>query len=137
MIQMIPILSNQHLLEYKKVWSWLTWSHFGWQLIFLSSQVGQCSCPIHATASIWLAEAIVAKKLDKYGQSCHHFILPQDVKVSAECKQPITNESYSDIIQVDTDTEDKNFLISVFEGRYNDNSLDSDNNDIKIGNEEV
>ncbi len=81
----------------------------------------------------------MAKKLDEYGQSCHCFILPQDMKVSAKCKQPTTDELYGDVIQVDTDTEDKNlnFSISVSKGGCDDNSLDSDNNDIKNGNEEI
>jgi len=103
----------------------------------LSGQVGQCSHPIHATTGIRLAEAIVAEKLDEYGQSCCHFILPQDAKVSAKCKRPTTDESHGDVIQVDTDMNDKNFLISVSEGGCDDDSPDLDNNDIKIGNEEV
>jgi hypothetical protein len=59
------------------------------------------------------------------------------VKVSAKRKRPTTDESHGDVIQVDTDLEDKNFSTSVSEGGCDDNSPDSDNNDIEIGNEEV
>jgi len=103
----------------------------------LSGQVGQRSRPIHATAGIRLAEAIAAEKLDEYGQSCHCFILPQDAKVSAKCKQPTTNKLHGDVIQVDTNTDDKKFSISVSKGGCDDDSLDLDNNDIEIGNEKV
>jgi len=103
----------------------------------LSGQVCQRSRAIRATAGIRLAEAIAAEKLDEYGQSCRRFILPRDAKVSAKRKRPTTNESHGDVIQVDTDTDDKNFSVSVSEGGCDDDSPDSDNNDIEIGNEEV
>jgi len=58
-------------------------------------------------------EAIAAEKLDENGLYSCHFILPQDAKASAKRKQPTTNESRSNVIQVDTDTKDKTFTVSV------------------------
>ena len=108
------------------------------RLIFLSGGHGQRSCPIRASAGTRLAEVIAAEKLDKYGSSCRHFILPCDAKASAKRKQPTADESRGgEAIQVDTDTEDKTFAISVSEGGCNNNSLDSDSDEIEIGNEEV
>jgi hypothetical protein len=46
-------------------------------------------------------------------------------------------QKHGDAIQVDTDTENKTFTISVSKGGCNNNSPDSDSNDIEIGNEEV
>ncbi len=108
---------------------------FWQQLIFLSGQVSQCSCPIHATAGTKLAEVIAAKKLDKNGLSCHCFILPCNAKASAKCKQSTTNESCHNAIN--TNIKDKTFVISVFKSESDDNSLDSDSDNIKIRNEEV
>jgi hypothetical protein len=56
---------------------------------------------------------------------------------SAKRKRPTTNESRGNVIQVDTDTEDKTFTISVSKGGYDDDSPDSGSDDIDIGNEEV
>jgi hypothetical protein len=102
---------------------------------FLSGQVGQRSRPIRATAGTRLAEAIAAEKLDENGQSCRRFVLPRDAKVSAKRKRPTTDESRNNAI--DTDTEDETFVIPVSEGGCDDDSSDSDNDDIEIGNEEV
>lgn len=108
------------------------------QLIFLSGGHGQRSCPICASTGMQLAEVIAAEKLNKYGLSCCRFILPRDAKASAKHKQPTIDESCGgEAIQVDTNTEDKTFTISVSEGKCNNNSLDSDSNKIEIGNEEV
>jgi hypothetical protein len=109
------------------------------RLIYSSGQVGQRSRPIRATAGAQLAEAIAAEKLDEYGSSCRRFILPRDAKVSAKRKQPTTDESHGigDAIQVDTDMEDKTFVISVSDGGCDDDSPDSDSDGIEIGNEEV
>jgi hypothetical protein len=86
-------------------------------------------------------EAIAAEKLDEYGSSCHRFILPHNAKTPAKCKRPTTDESHGigggDAIQVDTDTGDKTFAISVSEGGCDDDSPDSDSDGIEIGNEEV
>jgi hypothetical protein len=107
----------------------------------LSGQVGQRSRPIHATAGTRLAEAIAAEKLDEYGSSCRHFILPCNAKTPVKRKRPTTDESHGvgggDAIQVDNDTEDKTFAISVSEGGCDDNSSDSDSDGIEIRNEEV
>jgi hypothetical protein len=107
----------------------------------LSGQVGQCSCPIRATAGTRLAEAIAAEKLNEYGSLCRCFILPRNAKTPAKRKQPTTDESHGvsggDAIQVDTDTEDKTFAISVSEGGCDDDSPDSDSDGIEIKNEEV
>jgi hypothetical protein len=131
MIQMIPFRFNQ-CLGYKVC---LPLSRFGPQLIFLSDQVGQRSCPIRATAGTQLAQAIAVKKLDKYGVSCCRFVLPRDTKVSGKHKRLTTDESCGNAI--DTDTEDKTFVISVSEGGCSDDSPDLDSDDIKIGNKEV
>ena len=94
--------------------------------------------PWRTLAGTRLAEVIATEKLDEYGSSCHHFILPRDAKASAKRKQPTVDESCGgDAIQVDTDTKDKTFAISVSEGRCNNNSSDLDSNEIEIGNEEV
>ena len=61
--------------------------------------------------------------------------MPHDVKASAKPKRPTADESRGNAIE--TDTEDKTFVISVSKGGCNDSSLDSDSNDIEIGNEEV
>jgi hypothetical protein len=108
------------------------------RLIFLSGEPGQRSRPIYTTAGTRLAEAIAAEKLNEYGSLCCHFILPCDVKASAKCKRPTTDESCGgEVIQVDTDTEDKTFSVSVSKGGCNNNSSDSDSNGIEIGNKEV
>jgi len=101
----------------------------------LSGQVGQRSCPTCATASTRLAEAIAAEKLDENGQSCCRFILHHDAKASTKCKQPTTNDLCGDAINMDT--EDEMFAVPVSEGGSNGNSLDSDVNEIEVGNEEV
>jgi len=107
----------------------------------LSGQVGQRSRPIRASAGTRLAEAIAAEKLDEYGSSCRRFIVPRDAKLSAKRKRPTTDESRGvgggNVIQVETDTEDKTFAISVSEGGCDDESPDSDSDGIEIGNEEV
>jgi hypothetical protein len=128
-----PIQSTSRVQE-GDVFCFIT---FWRQLIFLSGQVGQHSRPIRATADTRLAEDIAAEKLDKNGLSCHRFILPRDAKVSAKRKRPTSDESRGDAIQVDTDPEDKNFAISVSEGGHDDDSPDSDSDEIEIGNEEL
>jgi len=57
--------------------------------------------------------------------------------VSPKRKRPTTDESHSDVIQVDTDTEDKTFTISVSDVGYDDDSPDLGSDGIDIGNEEV
>ncbi|KAF8495508.1 hypothetical protein F5888DRAFT_1615702 [Russula emetica] len=98
-------------------------------------QVGQCSRPIRATAGARLAEAIAAEKLNEDGSSCRHFILPRVVKASTKCKRPITAVPDDDAIQVDTNVEDKTFVIPVSDGGHNLPDLDS--NDVEIGNNEI
>ena len=110
-------------------------SHFGQQLMFLSGQVSQRSRPVHATAGTRLAEAIAAEKLDEYGLSCRQFICPRDVKASPKRKRPTADESHGNAIE--TDKEDQTFAISVSKGGCDDNSLDSDSDDIEIRNEKV
>ena len=100
-------------------------------VIFLSGQVSQRSRPIRSTAGARLADAIAAEKLDEYGSSCRRFILPRSTKR----KRPATTESHCDAIN--TDPEDETFAISVSEGGSDDNSQDSDGNEIEIGNDEV
>jgi len=101
----------------------------------LSGQVGQRSRPTCATAGTRLAEAITTEKLDENGQSCRRFILCHDAKASAKHKRPTTNDSCGDAI--DTDTEDETFAVPVSEGGSDGNSLDSDIDEIEVGNEEV
>jgi hypothetical protein len=59
--------------------------------------------------------------------------------VSAKRKQPTTDELHGigDAIQVDTNMENKTFVISVSDGGCDDDSPDSDSDGIEIGNEEV
>ena len=103
------------------------------QFIFLLGLVGQRSRPIRSTAGTRLAEVIAAEKLDEYGSSCRRFILPRDAKAPAKCKRPTTDMTHSDAIQVDSDLEDQTFAICGSD----DDSLDSDSEDIEIVNEEV
>ncbi|KAI0000617.1 hypothetical protein BJV74DRAFT_794312 [Russula compacta] len=78
-------------------------------------------------------QAIAAKKLNKYGSSCHCFIKPCNAKASAKCKQPTINESHGDAI--DSDTEDKTFVITVSSNNNCNNNLsDLASDDIEIGN---
>jgi len=100
----------------------------------LSGRVGQRSHPICATAGTRLAEAIAAEKLDENGVSCCRFVLPH-AKVSAKRKQPTTNVSRGDAI--DTDSEDETYADPVSEGGCDDDSPDSSDDDIEIGNGEV
>jgi hypothetical protein len=134
----IQSTSTSSRVQEGKVLNFITFSR---RPIFLSGQVGQRSRPIRATAGTRLAEVIAAEKLDEYGSSSHRFILPHNAKVSVKRKRPTTNESHSvsgrNAIQVETDTEDKTFAISVSEGGCDDDSLDSDSDGIEIGNEEV
>jgi hypothetical protein len=82
-----------------------------------------------------LAQAIAAEKLDKYRVFCRRFVLPHNTKASGKCKRPTTDESRGNAI--DTDMEDKTFVISVSEGGCSDDSPDLDSDDIEIGNKEV
>jgi len=100
----------------------------------LSGRVSQHLRPICATAGTQLAEAITAEKLNENGVSCRHFILPH-AKASAKRKQPATNVSHGDAI--DTDSEDETYADPVSEGGCDDDSPDSSDDDIEIGNGEV
>jgi len=100
----------------------------------LSGRVGQRSCPIRATAGTQLAEAIAAKKLNENGVSCRCFVLPH-AKASAKRKRPATDVSRGDAI--DTDSEDETYVDPVSEGGCDDDSPDSSDDDIEIGNGEV
>jgi len=102
---------------------------------FLSGRVSQRSHPIHTTAGTRLAEAIAAEKLDENGVSYRRFVLPHHAKVSAKRKRPATNVSRGNAI--DTDTEDETYAGPVSEGECDDDSPDSSNDDIEIGNDEV
>ncbi len=101
----------------------------------MSGQVGQRSRPIHATADAQLAEAITAEKLNEDGSSCRRFILSRDVKAFTKRKRPITAVPDDNAIQVDTDVEDETFAIPVSNGGHD--SLDSDSDNVEIGNNEV
>jgi hypothetical protein len=134
----IQSTSTSSRVQEGKVLNFVTFSR---RPIFLSGQVGQRSRPIRSTAGTRLAEAIAAEKLDEYGSSCRRFIVPHDVKASVKRKQPTTNGSHGvgggNAIQVETDTEDKTFAISVSEGGCDDDSLDSDSDGIEIRNKKV
>ena|SRR5712671_6250365 len=122
----VPVQEGNVLVKLYCVWQ---------QLIHLSGQVGQRSRPTCATAGTRLAEAITTEKLDENGQSCCRFILRHDAKASAKHKRPTTNDSCGDAIN--TDMEDETFAVPVSEGGSDGNSLDSDVNEIEVGNEEV
>ncbi len=97
---------------------------------------GKHSHPSCATAGTRFAKALAAEKLDEYGASCQRFIRPRDAKVPAKRKRPTTNESHGNVIN--TDTEDQTFVaIPVSDGKGDDDSVDSESDDIEIGNEEV
>ena len=127
-IEPMPIVQEGNVIIFIRV---------QWRLNFLSDQVGQRSRPAHSGAGARLAEAITAEKLDENGTSCCRFTLPRDAKASTKRKRPITDALRDNIIQVDTDVEDKDFTMSVSEGGTDDESRDLDSDDIDIGNFEV
>jgi hypothetical protein len=103
----------------------------------LSGQVGQRSRPIRSTAGTRYAEAIAAEKLNEYGSACRRFIQPRDAKAPAKRKRPTTVVSHSDAIPVSSDPEDQTFAITVSDSGNEDDSPDSDSEDIEIANKEV
>jgi hypothetical protein len=107
------------------------------QQLIVSFLSGQRSRPVRAAAGTRLKEAIAAEKLNEDGTSCRRFILPRDAKATAKRKRPITDKLPGDAIDlaINSDPEDVTYAIPVSEG--DDDSPDSDGDEIEIGNQEV